>query len=134
MATVYQKRYCTAVDLRAGAAIQYAAAALVAVLFALVFEPMHIRWTTRFVLSLSWFSIVISTGAITLLMALIRRGAIAKTASLFYLVPPLTALWARFWFGETLPATALAGLAVAAVGVALVQRGATRAVIAAPAD
>ena len=46
-----------------------------------------------------------------------------RTASLFYLVPPVTALMAWAWFGETLGAAALAGLAVAAVGVALVQRG-----------
>lgn len=126
VATVYQKRFCVDVDVMSGAAIQYAAAAAVAVLFAVGLEPMRIEWTLRFSLSLAWFAGAISVGAISLLMLLIRRGAVAKTASLFYLVPPLTAVWAWLWFGETFHGTALGGLLVAAAGVALVQRGARR--------
>jgi drug/metabolite transporter (DMT)-like permease len=44
-------------------------------------------------------------------------------ASFFYLVPPCTAVVAWLLFGETLGVLALAGMAVAAAGVALVQRG-----------
>ena len=40
--------------------------------------------------------------------------------SFFYLVPPVTALMAYFIFGETLSVTAMAGMALAAIGVALV--------------
>jgi drug/metabolite transporter (DMT)-like permease len=64
-----------------------------------------------------------SLGAVSLLMLLIRRGAAAKVASLFYLVPPLTALFAWLLFGETLGTLAMAGMGLAAIGVALVQRG-----------
>jgi drug/metabolite transporter (DMT)-like permease len=55
-------------------------------------------------------------------MVLIRRGAAAKVASLFYLVPPLTALFAWLLFRETLGILAMGGMALAALGVALVQR------------
>jgi drug/metabolite transporter (DMT)-like permease len=55
-------------------------------------------------------------------MVMIRRGAAGRVASLFYLVPPLTALIAWPAFGETLGLLALAGMALAAVGVALVNR------------
>jgi drug/metabolite transporter (DMT)-like permease len=66
---------------------------------------------------------VLSLGAVSLLMLLIRRGAITRTTSLFYLVPPVTVLWAWLWFDEEVGALALVGIALAAGGVALVQRG-----------
>ncbi|MEZ5099049.1 MAG: EamA family transporter [Thermoleophilia bacterium] len=63
----------------------------------------------------------------TLLMSLIRRGAIARVTSVFYLVPPVTAVYAWLWFDETLGPLALAGIGLAALGVAAVQRGARSA-------
>jgi drug/metabolite transporter (DMT)-like permease len=51
---------------------------------------------------------------------LIRKGAATKVASFFYLVPPTTALMAYAMFGETLSPAAMAGMALAAIGVALV--------------
>lgn len=121
--TLYQKRYCAEVDVRSSQVVQYAAAALAVLTLALLFEDMHVDWTPALVGSLAWMVIVLSIGTISLLLVLIRRGAAVRTASLFYLVPPVTALMAWAWFGETLGLAALAGLAVAAVGVALVQRG-----------
>lgn len=121
--TLYQKRFCAFVDLRTGGVIQYAAAALAVSFFAWHFETMHIEWTPQFIAALAWLSLPLSLGAVSLLYVLIRRGAAAKVASLFYLVPPVTALMAWLLFNETLGPLALAGMAVTAVGVALVQRG-----------
>ncbi|MCC6608572.1 MAG: DMT family transporter [Burkholderiales bacterium] len=118
--TLYQKRYCGAFDLRTGSVIQFVAAALVVAPFAIAFEAREVRWTGEFVFAVAWLVIVLSLGAISLLTLLIRRGAATRVASLFYLVPPVTALIAYFVFGETLSATAVAGMAVAVVGVALV--------------
>ena len=58
--------------------------------------------------------------AIFLLFVLIRRGKASSVASLFYLVPPCTALIAFFVFGETLGLAAILGMGIAVVGVALV--------------
>jgi len=118
--TLYQKRYCGAVDLRAGSVIQFSAAGLVLLPLALAFETMQVRWTGEFVFALTWLVLVLSIGAISLLYILIRKGAATRVASLFYLVPPATALMAYVMFGETLSLTALAGMALAAIGVALV--------------
>ena len=84
--TLYQKRFCGAVDLRTGSVIQFCAAGLVLLPFALVFETMQVRWSVEFVATLVWLVLVLSIGAITLLYILIRRGAATKVASLFYLV------------------------------------------------
>jgi len=66
--------------------------------------------------------LVLSIGAISLLALLLRRGAATRVASLFYLVPPVTATIAFALFGETLGPLALAGFALAVIGVAIVVR------------
>ncbi|MCP5366469.1 MAG: DMT family transporter [Hyphomicrobiales bacterium] len=121
--TLYQKRHGGAMDLRTGTAIQFAVSAVPMAALAWTFETMQVRWTGEFVFALGWLVLVLSVGAITLLWLLIRRGAAAKVASLFYLVPPVVAVIAYFLFGETLGPLALAGMALTVVGVALVTRG-----------
>jgi drug/metabolite transporter (DMT)-like permease len=121
--TLYQKRFCVGVDLRSGAVIQYAAATAAMLACAWPLETMQVHWTPQLAAALAWLCLPMSLGAVSLLMLLIRRGAAAKVASLFYLVPPLTALFAWWLFGETLGILAMGGMGLAALGVALVQRG-----------
>jgi len=120
--TVYQKRYCAAIDLRSGNAIQFAVCLPIFFGFAWAFETMQIAWTAPFVFALAWLCFVLSIGAISLLYLLIRRGAAARVASLFYLVPPCTAVMAYFLFGETLDRAALFGMALVVIAVWLVNR------------
>lgn len=118
--TLYQKRFCGGVDLRSGSVIQFCAAGLVLLPFALVLETMQVRWTGEFVAALAWLVLALSISAISLLYILVRKGAATTVASFFYLVPPSTALIAYLMFDETLNAMALSGMALAAIGVALV--------------
>ena len=83
---------------------------------------MH--WTSEFVLALIWLAVVLSIGSIGLLYWLIRRSAATSVASLFYLVPAVTALMAFVLFGERLDAIAIAGMIACAAAVFLVNRGA----------
>ena len=80
------------------------------------------QWVPAFLFALGWSVLVLSVGAITLLYWLLRHGAAANVARLFYLVPPVTALEAYFLFGETLDALALAGMVLICVGVVLARR------------
>lgn len=120
--TLYQKRHCASMDLRTGAVVQYGGAIAVMLPAALVGETMRITWSGEFVFALCWLVAVLSVGAISLLMTLIRLGEAARVASLFYLVPPVTALMAWALYGEALEGAGLVGLALAAGGVALVVR------------
>lgn len=120
--TIYQKRFCAGLDLRSGTTIQYAVVCVVMWGMSGLFETGRIEWTGEFLFALGWLCLVLSLGAVTLLYILIRHGAAARVASLFYLVPPTTALMAYFMFGETLGLLALIGLGVTALGVALVNR------------
>ena len=124
--TLYQKRFCAGMDLRSGSVVQFAAAGLATAPLALLFEDTRIDWAGEFVFALLWLVLVLSLGAVSLLYVLIRRGAAAQVASLFFLVPPCTTLIAWPLFGETLGPVALVGMALTAAGVALASRGATR--------
>jgi drug/metabolite transporter (DMT)-like permease len=64
---------------------------------------------------------VLSFGAVWLLFFLIRRAAMTRVGSLFYLTPPVTALMAWAMFDERLDVTALVGMAVCVAGVFLVN-------------
>ena len=119
--TLYQKRFCVHVDLMTGSVIQFAACALVYVPLAWPFGTNAVQWTPSFVFALGWSVVVLSVGAISLLYWLLRHGASAGVARLFYLVPPVTALEAWLLFGEQPDAAAIAGMALIAVGVVLAR-------------
>lgn len=117
--TLYQKRFCGQMDLWTGSLLQFAATSLVLLPLALTTETMQVNWSGNFIFALAWLVLVLSLGAITLLHLLIRRGAATRVSTLFYLTPPVTALMAWAMFGEQLDLLALAGMALAAAGVAL---------------
>ena len=119
---LYQKRWCPRFDWRTGAVAQFLPTMLATGAAAALTESMQIEWTTEFWIALGWLVLVLSLGAVSLLNLLIARGSAVDTASLFYLVPPCTALFAHLLFGENLPAPALAGMALAAWGVFLARR------------
>jgi drug/metabolite transporter (DMT)-like permease len=119
--TLYQKRFGSGIDWRTGFFFQYAAAGLLFAVGALAFETRQVQWTVEFVIALAWLVVVLSFGAIWLLYFLIERRAATRVVSLFYLTPPFTALMAYALFDERLSSLALVGMAVCAVGVALVN-------------
>ena len=120
--TLYQKRFCSHIDWRAGNLIQFIAVAIFFGIGALMFESRVVHWTPTFVLATAWLAIVLSVGSIGLLYWLIRRSAATQVASLFYLVPGVTALMAYALFDERLDPLSIAGMAVCAAGVLLVNR------------
>ena len=122
LGTLYQKRFCAELDLWSGSVIQFIAAAVVLLPFALALETMNIRWSGQFLFALGWLIFVLSLGAISLLHLLIRRGAATRVSALFYLTPPTTAVLAYLAFGEKLGALAVVGMAIVAAGVALAIR------------
>ncbi len=122
LGTLYQKRFCPHFDWRTGTVVQFLAAAALTLPVAFAFEGFRVDFTGEFVFALGWLVLVLSLGAISLLNYLIRSGSAVNVASLFYLVPPVTALIAWGIFGETLPMISLIGLLVAVTGVALARK------------
>jgi len=122
LGSVYQKRFVPATDLRVSTAAQYFGALIPLAFLSLFFENGQIEWTGEFVFALGWLIIVLSLGAVLLLMFLIRRDSSAKTASLFYLVPVSTAIIAYFLFDEKLVPVQLLGMAIVIMAVASAGR------------
>jgi len=120
--TIYQKHYCIGIDIRAAVTIQNAASCIIVGILAVLFEPLHIDWTGQFFVALAWSAFGLSVIAIALYFFLIQRGATAKVTSLIYLSPPTTAIMGWLMFEETFAILALLGLAIAAAGVAIVNR------------
>ena len=119
--TLYQKQHVQPVDVRTGSWVQLAAALLLTSPLALL-EPGQLDWHPDLLLALAWSVLALSLGASTLLMLLIQHGAATRVASLFYMVPPCTALLAWWLFDERMAPLAWAGMALCVVGVALVLR------------
>ncbi len=122
LGTLYQRRYCGKIDWRAGNLVQYAAVMIFFAAAAGLFETNVVHWTGEFVLSVAWLAVVLSIGSIGLLYWLIRRSAATSVASLFYLVPAVTAVMAYVLFGERLDAVAILGMIACAAAVFLVNR------------
>ena len=126
LGTLYQKRFCGRIDWRTGNIVQYAAAGCAFFLGALAFETRAIHWQPQLVLALSWATLVLSVGMVALFYWLLRRSGATEVASLFYLVPAVTAIMAYALFGERLDAVAILGMALCAAGVVVVNRAAPR--------
>ncbi len=124
LGTIWQKRRGRGADLATNTAVQYAGAMLPIAIGIALTEQGHFDvasaagWA-----GLLWSIFGMSIGAILLLMVLIRRGAVAQVASLLYLVPGVSALMAWAMFGEALTLVQIAGLVVAALGVAVANKG-----------
>lgn len=123
-ATLLQKKIGTGVPLLAGTAYQYLASGSVLALAALATGDASIQWSPKFILAFIWLIAVLSVGAVLLLLWLLNSGSAASVSSLFYLVPPATAVEAYFLFGEKVNTQGLIGIAVTAIGVWLVIKGA----------
>ncbi len=120
--TVWQKRCLAGADLVSGTLWQYVGATVVVAAGSLAFETRTFVVTGELVFAMAWLVLVLSIGAIFLLMHMIREGEMAKVSSLFYLVPAVTALIAWVLFGETLTPLQLVGMVVTMAGVAMATR------------
>jgi drug/metabolite transporter (DMT)-like permease len=120
--TLWEKRFGGAHHPIASNFIQYAVGAAFTVPAALLFENTHIDWSAQFIWIMAYLVLGNSLLAMTLLLAMIRAGAVARVSALFYLVPALAALFAWPILGEAVPPMAWAGMALAGAGVALVAR------------
>jgi drug/metabolite transporter (DMT)-like permease len=121
-ATLLQKKLGADIPLISGTAYQYLFSGCVLGLIALATQETSITWNLRFTLAFVWLILILSVGAILLLLWLLNTGSAAKVSSLFYLVPPATAIEAFFLFGEKVNTQGFLGIGITALGVWLVMR------------
>lgn len=122
LGTLYQKKFCQSMDLHINMISQYVASTLFLLPIALVGESFSINWTVNLVLVMAWLIIVLSIGAVFLLMWLLSAGEAGRVSTLFFLVPPVVAIEAWILFNEPLTATIIIGTAISITGVAIVVK------------
>lgn len=119
--TIYQKSHKSQMPLSAVNFWQNMGAMVVVVIFALLYDSGEIEWSGELIFALSWLVIVLSVVAYYLLFMLIKANSANKTASLFFLVPGMTAVWGWLLFGETLGWFEIVAIVIASYGVLLAR-------------
>ena len=120
--TVIQKRYLEHMDILGGNTIQAISAAIFFTIVLNFIEPFKFNFTVNLFISMSWLILMVSIGAISILMLLISRGKMSSTASLFFLAPPVSAILGYFIFKEELNTFGIIGFIITCTGVWLVNR------------
>ena len=122
IATIWQKKFTSNLTLSVNNFYQALTASTFLLIISLLFEIPFINFDNRFVLSMGWQIIMVSFGAYAILMYLLKIGTASKTSSLFFLVPPTTAIMAWFVLDEKLFIIDIIGLLICTFGVYIATR------------
>lgn len=120
--TVYQKRFAANLDMRSATVWQYLAATLFCACLSFGFETQIVVWSGEFIFALGWLTLVLSIGAIFLLLWLIEHGAVSNIAALFYMIPAVTAVISWLLFDEPITPMQIFGIIITATGVVIASR------------
>lgn len=121
-AVLYEKRFGKEHHPVTSNLVQYFAGLIVVFPIALRFETMQVNWNPELIAALAYLVIGTSILAITLLLAMIRVGEVARVSALMFLVPPFAAVFGWLLLNEEMPMFAWLGMAVAAFGVIIATR------------
>ena len=88
----------------------------------IIFTNPYINFTPTFLIAMSHQIFLVSFGAFTILMFLIKNNSASKTVSIFFLIPPTTAVMAWLFLNEVLTNIDLVGFAIATLGVYIATR------------
>jgi len=120
--TLVQRARGIEMPLLRGTATQYLASGVVLAVVSGVREDWQIEVTRYTVWAMLWAVVVLSLGAVLLMMTLLARHSAAKVSSLFFLTPALSTIESAILFGERLGILALCGLIIAILGVRLTMQ------------
>ena len=120
--TLLQRAYSRNIPLLRGTAVQFLSSGLILLIAAIFREQWRIEFTTQTMLALTWGVLVLSLGAVLIMLVLLARHPAARVTSLFFLTPALSTIEGAILFGERLALLAVAGLVIAIVGVRLAMQ------------
>ncbi len=120
--TLLQRALGKEMPLLRGTATQYLASGVVLAVASGFSEGWRFEITGNSVFSMLWAVVVLSLGAVLLMMTLLARHTAAKVSSLFFLTPALSTIEGAILFGERLGWLAVAGLVIAIFGVRLTMQ------------
>ena len=121
-ATLWQKKLSNNLSLPINNMYQAIGGFLFHLLIVLFFAKPYINFSSTFIFAMSHQIFLVSFGAFTILMYLIRHNSASKTVSLFFLIPATSALIAWVFLNETLSIYDLFGFIISSIGVFIATR------------
>jgi len=85
-------------------------------------QKPFIIFSKTFIVAISHQIFLVSFGAFTILMYLIKKNSASKTVSVFFLIPPTSAIMAFVFLGEKLDLIDIFGFLIATIGVYIATR------------
>jgi drug/metabolite transporter (DMT)-like permease len=120
--TLWQKKISNNLPLSVSNMYQAMGGCLFHIIIIFIFADPYINFTSTFLIAMSHQIFLVSFGAFTILMFLIKNNSASKTVSIFFLIPPTTAIMAWLFLNEKLNNLDLIGFAVATLGVYIATR------------
>ena len=120
--TIWQKKLSNDLPLSVSNTYQATGGFIFHLLIVIFFANPETQFTKTFIIAMSHQIFLVSFGAFTILMFLIKHNSASKTVSIFFLIPPTSALMAWFFLGETFTAWDLLGFIITSIGVFIATR------------
>jgi len=122
LSTIWQKKISNNLSLSVNNFYQAIGGFLFHVLVIIFFAKPYIEFTKTFIIAMSHQIFLVSFGAFTILMFLIKKDSASKTVSIFFLIPATSALMAWFFLSENFTFIDLIGFLIASIGVYIATR------------
>ena len=120
--TIWQKKLSNNLPLSVSNFYQAIGGCFFHIVIIIFFVDPFIHFSKTFLIAISHQILLVSFGAFTILMFLIKKNSASKTVSVFFLIPPTSAFMAWFFLNETLTTSDILGFFIASVGVYLATR------------
>jgi len=122
ISTLWQKKLSNNLSLSVNNLYQAIGGCLFHIIIILFFTQPYINFSKTFLIAISHQIFLVSFGAFTILMYLIKNNSASKTVSVFFLIPPVSAIMAYLFLDENLDKFDMFGLLLATIGVYIATR------------
>ena len=121
-ATLWQKKLSNNLSLPVSNMYQAIGGFIFHLIIVLFLAKPYIDFSPTFIIAMSHQILLVSFGAFTILMYLIKHNSASKTVSIFFLIPATSAFIAWIFLNETLSIYDIFGFAIASIGVFIATR------------
>jgi len=120
--TIWQKKLSNNLPLSVSNFYQALGGCVFHILIIILFAKPYIVFSQTFIIAMSHQIFLVSFGAFTILMFLIKNNSASKTVSIFFLIPATSALMAWLFLNESLTNLDLLGFLITTIGVYIATR------------
>ena len=120
--TLWQKKLSNNLPLSVSNMYQAIGGCLFHLIIILLFVDPYINFSKTFIIAMSHQIFLVSFGAFTILMYLIKNNSASKTVTIFFLIPATSAAMAWLFLNEALSSYDIVGFLIASLGVYIATR------------